>query len=147
VVGNVVGGASTNCADYPRGGYYDSTGVWHEADGYYDANGAWVDARPPAVDYSVAPNPYDYSADVAFTGSRDDLNGRESWLEARVHEGASSGAISGGDADRDLRRLAGIRNYQADKATEHDGLTDGDRDNIAGKLDDLGSDVRAQWRY
>ncbi len=81
VVGNVVGGASTNCANFPRGGYYDSTGVWHEADGYYDANGNWVDARPPAVDYSVAPHPEDYGADVAYTGSRGDLNARESWLE------------------------------------------------------------------
>ena len=146
-VGNVVGGASTNCADYPRGGYYDQNGVWRQADGYYDANGNWVDTRPPAVDYGAAPNPDTYGADVAYTGARNDLNGRENWLEARINEGASSGAISSGDADRDMRRLAGIRNYQSDKAAEHDGLTDGDRDNIASKLDDLGADVRAQWGY
>jgi hypothetical protein len=146
-VGNVVGGASTTCADYPRGGYYDSSGVWHEASGYYDADGNWVDARPPAVDYGAAPNPDNYGADVAFTGPRDDLNARESWLESRISEGDSSGAISRGDADHDLRTLAGIRDFQSAKAAEHDGLTDGDRDNIASKLDDLSSDVRGQWRY
>jgi hypothetical protein len=147
VVGNVAGGASTTCADYPQGGHYDADGVWHEADGYYDANGSWVDTRPPAVDDNVAPNPEDYGADVAYTGPRDNLNARESWLESRIHEGDSSGAISPGDADHDFRTLAGIRDYQAAKAAEHDGLTDGDRDNIASKLDDLSSDVRGQWRY
>ena len=144
-VGNVVGGASTNCANYR--GYYDADGAWHEASGYYDADGNWVDTRPPAVDYSVAPSPYDYSADVAFTGSRDDLNGREAWLASRIREGDSSGAISRGDADHDLRTLAGIRDFQSAKAEEHDGLTDGDRDNIAAKLDSLSGDLRAQWGY
>jgi hypothetical protein len=146
-VGNVVGGASTSCADYPRGGYYDSRGVWHEAAGYYDADGNWVDTRPPAVDYSVAPSPDDYGADVAYTGRPGDLSARESWLQSRIAEGDSSGAISRSDADYDMRKLAGIRDFQAAKAAEHDGLTGGDRDNIASKLDDLGSDVRSQWRY
>jgi hypothetical protein len=147
VAGNVVGGASTNCADYPRTGYYDANGVWHEADGYYDANGNWVDTRPPAVDYSAAPNPDNYGADVAFTGRRDDLNGRESWLQSRIDEGNSSGAISRGDADRDFRTLARIRDDQAARSEEHDGLTDEDRDNIASKLDDLSNNLRAQWGY
>ncbi|HWE98169.1 MAG TPA: hypothetical protein VG248_00050 [Caulobacteraceae bacterium] len=146
-VGNVAGGASINCADYPQGGYYDSSGVWHEAAGYYDSNGNWVDARPPAVDYSVAPNPNDYGADVAYTGARDDLSARESWLEARIQEGDSSGAISRGDADRDLRTLAGIRDFQSAKADQHDGLTGDDRDNIASKLDSLSDDLRSQWGY
>jgi hypothetical protein len=44
-VGNAVGGATTSCADYPRTGYYDSSGVWHAGYGYYDANGDWVDTR------------------------------------------------------------------------------------------------------
>ena len=146
-VGNIAGGASTNCADYPRGGYYDSTGVWHEAGGYYDSDGNWVETRPPAVDYSVAPNPSDYGADVAYTGSRYDVDSRESWLEARIQEGDSSGAISRGDADRDLRTLAGIRDYQAAKADEHDGLTSYDRDNISTRLDSLSADLRSQWGY
>jgi hypothetical protein len=146
-VGNVAGGASTRCADYPRSGYYDSRGVWHEADGYYDSDGNWVETRPPAVDYSVAPNPYDYSADVAYTGARGDLSSRESWLESRIQEGDASGAISRGDADRDLRMLAGIRDFQAAKADEHDGLTGDDRDNIASKLDSLSADLRSQWGY
>ena len=146
-VGNVVGGASTSCADYPRGGYYDSRGVWHEAAGYYDADGNWVETRPPAVDYSYAPTPNEYGADVAYTGARDDLNARENWLESRISEGGTSGAISHGDADYDLRKLAGIRDFQSAKAAEHDGLTEGDRDNIAGKLDDLSSDLHSQWRY
>ena len=147
VTGNVIGGASTSCADYPQTGYYDSSGVWHEADGYYDANGNWIDTRPPAVDYSAAPNPDNYSADVAYTGPRDDLNARESWLEARIHEGDASGAISRGDADQDFRRLAGIRDYQSAKTEQHDGLTDEDRDNVASRLDDLSGSLRAQWGY
>jgi hypothetical protein len=134
-----------SCADYH--GYYDADGVWHEASGYYDADGNWVDTRPPAVDYSAAPNPSDYGADVAYTGSRDDVTSRESWLEARIQEGDSSGAISPGDADRDLRTLAGIRDFQAAKADEHDGLTGDDRDNVASKLDSLSADLRAQWSY
>jgi hypothetical protein len=146
-VGNVVGGASTTCADHPRTGYYDQNGVWRAASGYYDADGNWVDTRPPAVDYGYAPNPGDYGADVAYTGARDDLNAREGWLQSRIAEGDSSGAISRGDADYDMRTLAGIRDYQAAKAAEHDGLTGGDRDNIADKLDDLSGNVRSQWRY
>jgi len=144
-VGNVAGGASTSCADYH--GYYDSDGAWHEASGYYDADGNWVDTRPPAVDYSAAPNPNDYGADVAYTGSRDDVNARESWLEARIQEGDSSGAISRGDADHDLRTLAGIRDFQSARADENSGLTGDDRDNIASKLDSLTDDLRSQWGY
>lgn len=144
-VGNVAGGASTNCANYH--GYYDANGVWRQADGYYDSDGNWVDTRPPAVDYSVAPSPYDYSADVAYTGRRDDLDARENWLESRIREGDSSGAISSGDADHDLRALDGIRDYQSAKADEHDGLTSYDRDNIASKLDSLSADLRSQWGY
>jgi hypothetical protein len=147
VTGNVVGGASTNCADYPQTGSYDANGVWHQADGYYDANGNWVDTRPPAVDYSAAPNPQDYGADVAYTGAPGDLNARESWLESRIQEGNSSGAISPGDAAHDFRMLAGIRNDQADKAQAHDGLSDEDRDDLARKLDDLSSNLRSQWDY
>jgi hypothetical protein len=147
VTGNVVGGASTSCADYPQTGSYDANGVWHQADGYYDANGNWVDTRPPAVDYSAAPNPDSYGADVAYIGARDDLNAREGWLESRIQEGQSSGAISNGDADHDLRALAGVRDYQAAKSEEHDGLSDEDRDNIAGQLDGLSSTLRAQWSY
>lgn len=146
-LGNVVGGASTNCVDYPRTGYYDSAGVWHAASGYYDADGNWVDTRPPAVDYGYAPNPYDYNADVAYTGSRDNINDREIWLDQRIREGDASGAISNRDADCDQRKLAAIRDFQSAKAVEHNGLTDGDRANIAGQLDDLGNDVRSQWRY
>src|ERR1700722_8016121 len=37
VVGNVAGGNSVHCGD--RSGYYDSNGVWHQADGYYDNDG------------------------------------------------------------------------------------------------------------
>jgi len=148
-VGNVAGGASTDCAHYR--GYYDRDGVWHAASGYYDADGNWVDTRPPAVDYGYAPPPPaytgEYGADVAFTGGRDDLVGRENWLQNRIDEGSSSGAISSYDADRDLRTLDGIRDYQSAKAAEHAGLRDYDRDNIASKLDSLGEDVRAQWRY
>ena len=147
-VGNVAGGASTSCANYH--GYYDRDGVWHEASGYYDADGNWVDARPPAIDYGYAPPPPypgEYGADVAYVGPRDDLMGRENWLRNRINEGASSGAISAGDADHDLRTLAGIRDFQAAKAAEHDGLTGDDRDNIASKLDSLGGDLRDQWRY
>jgi hypothetical protein len=147
VAGNVVVGASTSCADYPQTGHYDANGVWHEAGGYYDANGNWVDTRPPAVDYSVAPNPQDYGADVAYTGPRDDLNARESWLESRIQEGDSSGAISAADAAHDFRMLAGIRDDQVDRAQAHDGLSDEDRDHIAGRLDALNSNVRAQWGY
>jgi|SRR6185312_2142670 len=144
-VGNVAGGASTDCARYH--GYYDRDGVWHEASGYYDADGNWIDHRAPAIDSGYAPNPYEYGADVAYTGPRDDLNARESWLQSRISEGSSSGAISPRDADHDLRTLAGIRDYQSAKAAEHDGLTDGDRDNIASKLDSLGDDLRSQWTY
>ena len=107
VTGNVVGGASASCADYPETGFYDSNGVWHESTGYYDANGNWVDARPPAVDDSVAPNSQDYGADVAYVGARGDLNARESWLESRIQEGQSSGAISPADAARDFRDVGG----------------------------------------
>lgn len=151
-IGNVAGGASTDCARYR--GYYDRDGVWHEATGYYDADGNWIDTRPPAVDYGYAtpvyPNvayPDQYGADVAFTGDREDLMGRENWLQNRINEGSSSGAISSYDADRDMRTLAGIRDYQAAKADEHSGLTDYDRDNIASKLDSLSDDVHAQWNY
>jgi hypothetical protein len=147
VTGNVVGGASASCADYPQTGFYDSNGIWHEPTGYYDANGNWVDARPPAVDSSVAPNPDNYGADVAYVGARGDLNARESWLESRIQEGNSSGAISAADAAHDFRMLAGIRDDQAARAQAHDGLSDEDRDNIGGKLDDLSSNLRAQWGY
>jgi hypothetical protein len=145
VVGNVIGGASTNCD--PRTGYYDTTGVWHSADGYYDADGNWIDTRPPAVDYGYAPNPYDYSADTAYTGRRDDLNGRENWLQARIREGDSSGALRSYDANRDLRTLAGIRDYQTRMSYRNGGLSYDDRDNLASKLDDLQATVRSQWNY
>jgi hypothetical protein len=146
-LGNVVGGASTNCVDYPRTGHYDANGVWHQASGYYDADGNWVDTRPPAVDYGYAPNPNDYNADVAYTGARDDINSREIWIDQRIREGDSSGAIAPSDAHADQRRLARIRDDQAEMATDHDGLTADDRDNLSSQLDDLGNDVRGQWRY
>ena len=88
-----------------------------------------------------------YGADVAYVGARGDLNARESWLESRIQEGNSSGAISPADAARDFRMLAGIRDDQAARAQAHDGLSDEDRDNIGGKLDDLSSNLRAQWGY
>jgi hypothetical protein len=146
--GAVVGGASITCADYPQGGFYDSSGVWHAASGHYDADGNWVDDRPPAVDYGPAPpNPIQYGADAAYTGPRDDLSGREDWLQQRISEGASSGAISRSDADDDMRTLTGIRAYQTAKAAEHRGLTGGDRANIVNKLDDLDGNIRGQWTY
>jgi hypothetical protein len=46
-----------------------------------------------------------------------------------------------------MRKLEGIEHYQAAKAAEHDGLTYGDRDNVADKLDDLSNDVHSQWNY
>jgi hypothetical protein len=145
-VGNAVGGASTNC-DYSRTGYYDSNGVWRTANGYYDADGNWVDTRPPAVDYGYAPSPYDYNADVAYTGGRNDLTGRENWLQARIREGDTSGALRSYDADRDFRTLAGIRDDQRRLAYRNGGLSYDDREAIASRLDDLQATVRTQWNY
>ena len=163
-VGNAVGGASTNC-DYSRTGYYDGSGVWHAANGYYDADGNWVDTRPPAVDYgsnydrrtysrtydsrtyTYPPNTYDYGRDVTFTGRRMDLTGRENWLEARIREGDTSGALRSWDANRDFRTLQGIRDDQTRMAYRHGGLTYDDRANLALRLDSLQASVRAQWSY
>lgn len=143
-VGNVAGGASTDCSHYY--GYHDANGVWHQASGYYDADGNWIDTRPPAVDYGPA-YPEEYGADVAYTGPRQDLAGRENWLQSRISEGSSSGAISPGDADRDMRVLDGIRDDQSARAADHDGLTGDDRADISSRLDSLGADLRTQWTY
>lgn len=155
-VGNAVGGASATNCDYSRTGYYDSNGVWRTANGYYDADGNWVDTRPPAVDYGYetrrydrhyATSPYDYGRDVAYTGGRTDLTGRENWLEARIREGNSSGALRTYDANRDFRTLSGIRNYQARLSYRNGGLSYDDREAIASRLDDLQTTVRTQWNY
>jgi len=155
-VGNAVGGASSTNCDYSRTGYYDSNGVWRTASGYYDADGNWVDTRPPAVDYgyetrrydnNYATNPYDYGRDVAYTGGRTDLNGRENWLQARIREGDTSGALRSYDANRDFRTLAGIRDDQTRLAYRHGGLNYYDRERIASRLDELQATVRTQWNY
>ena len=122
-------------------GYYDSNGVSHAAAGYYDSYGNWVAATPPVVadngyDYYRAPNTYDYSADVAFTGSRYDLTGRENWLERRIRAGQSSGVLTYAEADSDLHILARIRRDQA---------AYGDRDSISDRLDSLTNRIRSQW--
>ncbi|HEY1751850.1 MAG TPA: hypothetical protein VGG29_11330 [Caulobacteraceae bacterium] len=160
IAGTVTAGVATPlandaalvCADYQvDGGYYDADGVWHETAGagHYDADGNWVGAAPPAGDDRVVPPPAagDYSADVAYAGAPGDISARESWLEQRIHEGDSSGALSRGDAEHDFDVLAGVRQFQSKKADENGGLSGGDKADILNKLDNLTAILRSQWRY
>ena len=152
-----VSGGATAAADtpHPRAGFiqvgfYDGDGVWHaDSGGYYDQDGNWVDVAPPSPP-RPAPSPpdaSDYGADVAFTGAPNDVNGRETWIEQRVHEGDTSGAISRGDAEHDFDVLAGIREFQAHKADADGGLTAADRADILNKLGNLSATLHSQWRY
>jgi hypothetical protein len=159
ISGTVTGGvdaplaadAALVCADYQMGGYYDADGVWHETagTGRYDADGDWVGPAAPAGVSGVVPPPAagDYSADVAYAGAPGDVAARESWLEQRIHEGDSSGALSRGDAEHDFDVLAGIRQFQSRKADEDGGLSGGDKADILNKLDNLTAILRSQWHY
>jgi hypothetical protein len=161
-IGNVAGGAATPCDGYTQAGYYDGNGVWQAGPGHYDANGEWqsasgyydgagnwIDASPPPATATTPPPPdaSDYGADVAYTGSSDDLHGRESWIEQRIHEGDSSGAVSRGDAEHDFDTLAGIRQFQARRAGDDGGLSREDRADVMNKLDNLTAILRSQWHY
>ena len=101
-VGAAVGGSTADCAHVAPAGYYDGDGVWHQASGYYDGSGRWVETAPAAGDVGT---------DVAATGGPLDLAAREAGLEARIHKGDASGAISRGDAEHDFDVLSGIRQY------------------------------------
>jgi len=137
-LGNAAAGASTHCDEPSPAGYYDSDGAWHAAGGYYDANGRWIETAPAAGDVG---------ADVAYVGGPDDLDSRASSVEARIHQGDASGALSRGDAEHDFDTLAGIRQFEARKRDEHDGtLGEKDRANVVNKLDNLSAEVRSQWR-
>jgi hypothetical protein len=140
VVGNVAAGsAPTGCDRVAANGYYDANGVWHEADGYYDGDGVWVDTAPVAGDYS---------ADVAYQGPAGDIGSRENWIERRIHEGDSSGALSRADSEHDFDTLAGIRQFEDRRRDERGGvLTGGDRADILNKLDNLTAIMRSQWGY
>jgi len=162
-VGNAAAGVPTSCNGFTQIGYYDDQGVyhagpgaydangdWHSASGYYDADGNWVDAAPPPPATPPAappPNVGDYGADVAYTGSPDDLHGREAWIEQRIHEGDSSGAISRGDAEHDFDVLAGIRQFQARRANDDGGLSAEDRADVMNKLDNLTAIIHSQSHY
>ncbi|HEY3797587.1 MAG TPA: glycine zipper 2TM domain-containing protein [Caulobacteraceae bacterium] len=140
IVGHAAAGAATNCAAYTGGGYYDANGVWRQGPGFYDGNGRWVDTAP-------APAAGDFSTDVAYTGPTWDTKARESWIEQRIHEGSTSGALGPGDADRDFGVLAGIRAFEAQRSDAHVGLTEVDRTDVMDRLDNLTRVMRSQWSY
>jgi len=141
-------GAPFICADYNDEGYYDADGVWrgNAPTGHYDRDGDWVGAAPPAADVAPPPAAGDYSADIAYSGASADISAREAWLEQRIHQGDSSGALSRGDTEHDFDVLAGIREFQSKKADEHGGLSGGDKADVMNKLDNLTAIVRSQWR-
>jgi hypothetical protein len=151
VVGNVAAGASTPCNGYYDAngvwhysdGYYDNAGAWHTASGYYDGDGKWVEGPGPS---GAPPAAGDYGADVAYTGGRGDISGREDWLEARIQRGEDAGAISHFDADTDRSRLGGIRDLTGRLSARHDGLTGDDRADLGARLDDLSAAISTQWR-
>jgi len=145
-IGNAADGVS--CGGYTQVGYYDDDGVWRQASGYHDQDGDWVDAAPPLPAQPAPSPPYagDYGADVAYTGAPDALSRHETWIERRIGEGDSSGAISRGDAGRDFDTLAGIRQFQADRADQDGGLSARDRADVMNKLDNLSAIVHSQWR-
>jgi hypothetical protein len=160
VAGTVVGGSGVSCGGFTQVGYYDadgvwqagpgyhdSDGIWRQASGYYDQDGDWVDAAPPPPPQPAPNPPYagDYGADVAYTGAPDDLSSREAWIERRIHEGDSSGAISRCDAEHDFDTLAGIREFQAHRAGQDGGLSASDRADVMNKLDNLSAIVHSQW--
>jgi hypothetical protein len=106
----------------------------------------------PAVALAQPPGPppaaADVGADVAYTGPQNDLAARANWLEARIHELDSAGVISEGDAKHDFDTLAGIRQFEARKRDDHDGvLGEKDRANVINKLDNLSAEVSDQRRH
>jgi len=143
VVGNVAGGNSVHC---DQTGYYDSNGVWHQADGYYDADGRWVANVPPDGYYDsygrwVATAPTGYGADVSYTGRPGDIDGREDWLSTRIQANLDGGYISHQDADQAFGDLNSIRRLEARLRSDHDGLTDNDRAELNARLDDLSNNI------
>jgi hypothetical protein len=150
VIGAAVGAAAASPCGFTKIGYYDDEGVYHAGPGgNYDSDGNWVDAASPPPPAAPIPPPdaSDYGSDVAFTGAPEDLRGREAWIEQRIHEGDSSGAVSRGDAEHDFDVLAGIRQFQARRAGDEGGLSPEDRADVMNKLDNLTAIIHSQWRY
>jgi len=85
------------------------------------------------------------AADVVYSGPRDDVAAREGWIENRIHQGDSSGALSRGDAEHDFDVLGGIRQFQARQSDRHAGLTGADRADVLNKIDNLTAIVQSQW--
>jgi hypothetical protein len=142
VIGNAAGGSQVHC---DRTGFYDTDGVWHQADGYYDTGGNWV-SNPASGYYDtdghwIATAPMGAGADVAFTGDRGDIDGREARLEHRIHTGLDNGALTREEAHQDFDDLNAIRGREAHLRSDHDGLTDGDRSDLNARLDDLSASL------
>jgi hypothetical protein len=142
-VGNAAGGAATDCAAYISGGYYDAQGVWRQGPGYYDGAGQWIDTAPAPAALAAG----DYNADVAYSGPAQDTAARESWIESRIHEGDSSGALSRGDSEHDFDQLAKVREFESQRRDAHAGLSEADRADVMNKLDNLTAIMRSQWGY
>jgi len=159
-VGNQVTKGSADCSH--AYGYYDRDGRWQttgvpasDASGYYDRSGAWVEGRPTgyydqsgrwvATTYADPDQGRGYQGDHhdRWEHAGADTTARESWLEQKIRTASSAGAIDHRTMRHDLRMLNDIRNDDARMRGYNGHLSDRDRADIQGRLENLADSIRA----
>ena len=131
--GRWIPGQPTRASDM-QPGYYDQ-GRWHpgQVSGYYDARGRWI-----AIDNSGAGN--------GRGRMPDDIAGRQSWLDERIHRGLSDGSLTSNEGNRALRSLAAINRDERALRSRNGSLRPRDERMLMARLDTLGDDVRTMRR-
>lgn len=126
---------------------YGAPGANYGAPGPSANNGYGAPGAPNGYGTPGAPAAGGYGADTAYMGAHGDLGVRENWLGRRIEAGEYNGALSHYDADRDRGRLDSIRDLEGRLRGDHGGLTVDDRAELTARLDDLSSNVKAQWNH
>ena len=114
-------------------GYYES-GRWHaeQVTGYYDAQGRWIRV--------------DNAGSQGRSNAPNDISGRSTWLDQRIHRGLDDGTLTRTEGGQALRRLAMI-NRDAESLRNRGGnLRPRDQQMIMARLDTLTADVREMRR-
>lgn len=115
-------------------GYYDQ-GRWHAGpvSGYYDSQGRWNRVETSDRNHGRADRP-------------NDIAGRQSWLDERIHRGLDDGTLTRAEGMRALRSLALIGREERSLRMRSGELRSRDRTMIMAKLETLSDQVRDMRR-
>lgn len=115
-------------------GYYDQ-GKWRpgQVSGYYDARGRWVSVNNSGAGNGRGRMP-------------DDIAGRRTWVDDRIHRGLDDGSLTRSEGNRALRSLAAINRDERTLRNRSGGLRQRDERMILARLDNLGDNVREMRR-